>query len=452
MAIGRHVVVEARTEKLTDYANNCPLNTMEDNGADIGIISSGITYQYAKEALGDRANYCKLGLVWPLPTTLLSEFCAKCKTVYVIEELDPFIEEHCRTMGLTVIGKEVFSLLGEYTPNRIRGVVLGQEPPVSVTPKQALPARPPVLCPGCPHRGTFYVLQKLGLTVSGDIGCYTLGAVAPLSSLDTCICMGASVSAAHGMSKVTSADFNKKLVSVIGDSTFMHSGITGLVDMVYNQSANTVIILDNSITGMTGHQDNPTTVKAIRGFVTWTRDEHYYVDSGWRGKLATEGGGVLINQSIHTMDLMNWFMGRAASVEASCCNRHLKGIIEVEDTLEALIDYNGVPGIFYATTAYGVNSPVLIELSCENLTVRMEESEVTIRRPGKEVERMTFVRPALPGKDYWGVGHHDCIADFYDCIEQDKPFRNDVPSIENTLDLMLSVYESAAKNGESVAL
>lgn len=193
-------------------------------------------------------------------------------------------------------------------------------------------------------------------------------------------------------------------------------------------------------------------VKAIRGFVTWSRDEHYYVDSGWRGKLATEGGGVLINQSIHTMDLMNWFMGRAASVEASCCNRHLKGIIEVEDTLEALIDYNGVPGIFYATTAYGVNSPVLIELSCENLTVRMEESEVTIRRPGKEVERMTFIRPALPGKDYWGVGHHDCIADFYDCIEQDKPFRNDVPSIENTLDLMLSVYESAAKNGESVAL
>jgi indolepyruvate ferredoxin oxidoreductase alpha subunit len=171
-------------------------------------------------------------------------------------------------MGLTVIGKEVFSLLGEYTPNRIRGVVLGQEPPVSVTPKQALPARPPVLCPGCPHRGTFYVLQKLGLTVSGDIGCYTLGAVAPLSSLDTCICMGASVSAAHGMSKVTSADFNKKLVSVIGDSTFMHSGITGLVDMVYNQSANTVIILDNSITGMTGHQDNPTTGKTIRGKAT----------------------------------------------------------------------------------------------------------------------------------------------------------------------------------------
>lgn len=193
-------------------------------------------------------------------------------------------------------------------------------------------------------------------------------------------------------------------------------------------------------------------VKAIRGFVTWTRDEHYYLDSGWRGVLATEGGGALINQSIHTMDLMNWFMGRARSVEAFCTNRHLKGVIEVEDTVDALIDYNGVPGVFYATTAYGANSPVLIELTCENLTVRMEESELTIRRPGKPVEREVFVRPALPGKDYWGVGHHDCIADFYRSLEEDKPFQNDVPSIENTLDLMLSVYESAAANGEPVVL
>lgn len=193
-------------------------------------------------------------------------------------------------------------------------------------------------------------------------------------------------------------------------------------------------------------------VKAIRGFVNWTRDEHYYVDSGWRGKLATEGGGVLINQSIHTMDLMNWFMGRPAGVEATSCNRHLKGIIEVEDTLEALIDYHGVPGVFYATTAYGVNSPVLIELSCENLTVRMEESEVTIRRPGMEPERLSFVRPALPGKNYWGVGHHDCILDFYASIDENRPYQNDVESIRNTLDLMLAVYESAAKNGESVQI
>ena len=268
MAIARHVVVEKRTEDLVAFANDCALNTVEDNGAKIGVIAAGIAYQYAREALGDKVNYCKLGMVWPLPTTLLSDFCAKCETVYVIEELDPFIEEHCRAMGLEVIGKEKFTLLGEYTPNIIRSVVLGESAPECILPQENLPARPPVLCPGCPHRGTFYVLQKLGLTVSGDIGCYTLGAVAPLKSVDTTICMGASISAAHGMAKVQGAAFNKKLVSVIGDSTFMHSGITGLVDMVYNKSANTVIILDNSITGMTGHQENPTTGKTIRGEAT----------------------------------------------------------------------------------------------------------------------------------------------------------------------------------------
>ena len=268
MAIARHVVVEKRTEDLVAFANDCAFNTVEDNGSKIGVITAGIAYQYAREALGDKVNYCKLGMVWPLPTTLLSDFCAKCDKVYVIEELDPFIEEHCRAMGLNVIGKEIFSLLGEYTPNVIRAKVLGEEAPECLLPQETLPARPPVLCPGCPHRGTFYVLQKLGLTVSGDIGCYTLGAVAPLKSVDTTLCMGASISAAHGMAKGQGADFNKKLVSVIGDSTFMHSGITGLIDMVYNKSANTVIILDNSITGMTGHQENPTTGKTIRGEAT----------------------------------------------------------------------------------------------------------------------------------------------------------------------------------------
>lgn len=193
-------------------------------------------------------------------------------------------------------------------------------------------------------------------------------------------------------------------------------------------------------------------VLGIRGFVTWYRSEPYYTESGWRGKLATEGGGALINQSIHTMDLMNFFMGRPASVEAITANRHLKGVIEVEDTVDALIDYHGVPGIFYATTAYGVNSPVLIELACENMTVRMEETEVTIRRPGQPVERISYDRPSLLGKDYWGAGHHTCIADFYHCLEEDLPFQNDLPSIRNTLDLMLAVYESAAKGGEPVTL
>ena len=268
MAKGRHVIVEERTKKLMEYAKTSSLNIREDNGSKIGVITAGIAYEYAKEALGDKVNYLKLGIVWPLSADLLRDFAASCDKVYVIEELDPFIENECKALGINVFGKELFTMLGEYTPSMIRAAVLGEGDPAFVTPEEAIPGRPPVLCPGCPHRGTFYVLKKLGLTVSGDIGCYTLGAVTPLASVDTTICMGASISAAHGMAKVQGAEFNKKLVSVIGDSTFMHSGITGLSDIVYNKGANTVIILDNSITGMTGHQDNPTTGKTIRGEAT----------------------------------------------------------------------------------------------------------------------------------------------------------------------------------------
>ncbi|MBP3436706.1 MAG: indolepyruvate ferredoxin oxidoreductase subunit alpha [Clostridia bacterium] len=268
MAIKRHVVVEERTKKLIAYAESSPLNTVEDNGSDIGVITAGIAYQYAKEALGDKVNYCKLGMVYPLPKQKILDFAASCKKVFVLEELDPVLEDYCKALGIAVIGKDVFTLLGEYTPSMIGKAVLGQGEKSHSVPQEALPARPPVLCPGCPHRATFYVLKKLGLTVSGDIGCYTLGAVAPLASVDTTICMGASISAAHGMAKVRGAEFNKKLVSVIGDSTFMHSGITGLSDIVYNKGCNTVIILDNSITGMTGHQENPTTGKTIRGEAT----------------------------------------------------------------------------------------------------------------------------------------------------------------------------------------
>ena len=268
MAKGRHVIVEERTKKLMEYAKTSPLNVREDNGSKIGVITAGIAYEYAKEALGDKVNYLKLGIVWPLSADLLRDFAASCDKVYVIEELDPFIENECKALGINVFGKELFTMLGEYTPSMIRAAILGEGDPAFVSPEEAIPGRPPVLCPGCPHRGTFYVLKKLGLTVSGDIGCYTLGAVAPLASVDTTICMGASISAAHGMAKVQGPEFNKKLVSVIGDSTFMHSGITGLSDIVYNKGANTVIILDNSITGMTGHQDNPTTGKTIRGEAT----------------------------------------------------------------------------------------------------------------------------------------------------------------------------------------
>ena len=267
-AVKRHVAVEDRIKALTDYAEDCPFNTVEMNDTKIGVITSGIAYMYAKEALGENASYLKLGMVYPLPEKLIRDFAAKVDKLYVIEELDPVIETHVKALGIEVIGKEKFTLLGEYTPAMIKGVVLGEAEPKAAELTEAIPARPPVLCPGCPHRGTFYVLKKLGLVVSGDIGCYTLGAIAPLASVDTTICMGASVSAALGMAKARGAEFNKKLVSVIGDSTFIHSGITGLIDIVYNKGNNTVIILDNSITGMTGHQENPTTGKTIRGEAT----------------------------------------------------------------------------------------------------------------------------------------------------------------------------------------
>lgn len=267
-AIKRHIVVEEQMQKLTEYAETCPINQVEDNGGKIGVISAGITYMYAQEALGDQVDYLKLGMIYPMPKQLLLDFAAKHDIIYVIEELDPFIENHCLSLGISVIGKSAFSLRGEYTPHQIRSVVLNEAEPTYHVPKEVIPIRPPVMCAGCPHRGVFYVLHKLKLHVSGDIGCYTLGAVAPLNSMDTTICMGASVGVAMGMAKARGNEFAKKMVSVIGDSTFIHSGITGLIDIVYNKGINTVIILDNSITGMTGHQDNPTTGYTIRKEVT----------------------------------------------------------------------------------------------------------------------------------------------------------------------------------------
>ena len=264
-AIKRHVVVEDRYKKLVEYAESTKLNKVENNNSKIGVITNGISYVYAKEALGDKVNYLKLGMVYPLPIELIKNFAKGLDKLYVIEELDPFIEEHCKINGINVIGKEVFTMLGEYTPSMIRKAIFNIDPVECPTIDEVIPVRPPVMCAGCPHRGTFYVLKKLGLVVSGDIGCYTLGAVKPLEAVDSTICMGASVSAAFGMAKARGKEFNKRLVSVIGDSTFIHSGITGLIDMVYNKGSNTVIILDNSITGMTGHQDNPTTGKTIRG-------------------------------------------------------------------------------------------------------------------------------------------------------------------------------------------
>ena len=263
-AIKRHVIVEERQLKEVEFANTTDLNKIEKNNSKIGVITSGITYMYAKEALKNKVDYLKLGMVYPLPTDLITDFAKNYDEVYIVEELDPFIEEHVKALGIKCKGKELFTLLGEYTPKMIKKAILGIEENNFIEVNEQIPARPPVMCAGCPHRGTFYVLKKLGVTVSGDIGCYTLGAVAPLQSVDTTICMGASISAGFGMAKARGEEFNKKLVSVIGDSTFIHSGITGLIDIVYNKGANTVIILDNSITGMTGHQQNPTTGKTIR--------------------------------------------------------------------------------------------------------------------------------------------------------------------------------------------
>lgn len=264
MAIKRHVVVEDRMTALAEYAETADINRIIDNGAKTGVICAGICYQYAREALGDSVNYLKLGMVNPLPAKLIQDFAAGLDTVYVIEELDPIIENHCKAIGVNVIGKEIFGLLGEFSQKLVREKILG-ESAASLSIDAEIPPRPPVLCAGCPHRGVFYTLKKLKCNVSGDIGCYTLGAMAPLSSIDACICMGASVSALHGMNKARGGEFASKSVAVIGDSTFIHSGITGIIDIAYNKGMSTVIVLDNSITGMTGHQQNPTTGYTIKG-------------------------------------------------------------------------------------------------------------------------------------------------------------------------------------------
>ena len=260
----KHEKVEARTQALIRYAETTPLNRVELNGSKTGVITAGACYQYVKETMGDTVNYCKLGLVWPLPEQLLKDFAAQCETVYVVEELDDFIENHCKALGLAVIGKERFPRCGEFSQKLVKKLLTGEEAK-SVALEETIPVRPPVMCCGCPHRGVFYALKREKVYVSGDIGCYTLGASAPLSAMDACICMGASVSALHGYNKARGPEGEKKAVAVIGDSTFIHSGITSLIDIAYNATNSVVIVLDNSITGMTGHQQNPTTGYNIKG-------------------------------------------------------------------------------------------------------------------------------------------------------------------------------------------
>ncbi|RHG05586.1 indolepyruvate ferredoxin oxidoreductase subunit alpha [Dorea longicatena] len=265
----RHVEIEKRNQELAEAANTLPINRVEMNDTKIGVITSGIPYQYVKEALPE-ASVLKLGLVNPLPRKLIEDFASKVDTLYVVEELDPVIETQVKSWGIKAIGKEIFTVQGEYSANMIRQAILKEELDLS-KPAEA-PGRPPILCPGCPHRGVYYVLNKLKIHAAGDIGCYTLGAVAPLSVVDTTICMGASISSLHGMEKAKGKEYIKNWVAVIGDSTFLHTGVNSLMNMMYNKATGTVIILDNSTTGMTGHQDHAATGKTLQGDPTYAID------------------------------------------------------------------------------------------------------------------------------------------------------------------------------------
>lgn len=261
----RHPEVEARTKALTAWAETTEINRIETGGdPSCGIITSSTCYQYVKEAFGDTYPVLKLGMIWPMPEQKIREFAAAVERLVVVEELDGFIESHCRSLGLAVSGKELFSNIGELSQNLVKEK-LGGNVQAGAALDEVIPARPPVMCAGCPHRSIFYVLKKMNLTVLGDIGCYTLGAVQPLGAIDTTICMGASVSGLHGFVKAGDGESAGRTVAVIGDSTFMHSGVTGLINIAYNESNSTVIILDNSITGMTGHQQNPTTGYNLKG-------------------------------------------------------------------------------------------------------------------------------------------------------------------------------------------
>ena len=260
----RHPVVEERTRKLTAWAETAPVNRVEMGGTALGIITASTSYQYVKEVFGDSVSVLKLGMTNPLPVDLIRDFAAKVDKLAVVEELDPIIEDHCRKLGLEVRGKDVLPMVDEFSQNLV-AAALGGTVHTGKALSDAIPPRPPVMCAGCPHRGLFYTLNKNKCTVLGDIGCYTLGAVAPLAAMEMTLCMGGSLSAIHGFNKALGGESEGKTVAVIGDSTFMHSGMTGLANIAYNQSNSTVIILDNSITGMTGHQQNPTTGYNIKG-------------------------------------------------------------------------------------------------------------------------------------------------------------------------------------------
>ena len=265
----RHIEIEKRNKELAEAANTLPINRVEMNDTKIGVITSGIPYQYVKEALPN-ASVCKLGLVNPLPRKMIEDFASKVDKLYIVEELDPVIEEQVKSWGIECVGKDIFTVQGEYSANMIRERILGET--LEIDQPAAVPGRPPILCPGCPHRSVYYTLKKLKMHAAGDIGCYTLGAVAPLSVVDTTMCMGSSISTLHGMELAKGKEYIKNWVAVIGDSTFLHTGVNSLMNMVYNQATGTVMILDNSTTGMTGHQDHAATGKTLMGDPTYAID------------------------------------------------------------------------------------------------------------------------------------------------------------------------------------
>ncbi len=265
----RHIEIEKRNKELAEAANTLPINRVEMNDTKIGVITSGIPYQYVKEALPN-ASVCKLGLVNPLPRKMIEDFASKVDKLYIVEELDPVIEDQVKSWGIECVGKDIFTVQGEYSANMIRERILGET--LEIDQPAAVPGRPPILCPGCPHRSVYYTLKKLKMHAAGDIGCYTLGAVAPLSVVDTTMCMGSSISTLHGMEKAKGKEYIKNWVAVIGDSTFLHTGVNSLMNMVYNQATGTVMILDNSTTGMTGHQDHAATGKTLMGDPTYAID------------------------------------------------------------------------------------------------------------------------------------------------------------------------------------
>ena len=335
-AIGRHLVVEKRLKDMAADATAFPINKVELNDTSIGFITCGIAYQYIKEVIPN-ASVLKLGLVNPLPRKMIEDFASKVDRLIIFEELEPVIEEQVKSWGIKAEGKELFTVQGEYSANMLRKAVLHQE--LEVDAKAEVPARPPILCPGCPHRSVYSVLNKLKIHAAGDIGCYTLGAVAPLNVIDTTICMGASISSLHGMEKAKGKDYIKNWVAVIGDSTFLHTGVNSLMNMVYNKANGTVMILDNSTTGMTGHQDHAATGKTLSGEPTYAIDiynlckamgiEHVYEVNAFDTKeleeivkreIARDEVSVIITKSPCVLLKGNVFPDKCVPVSEKCKN------------------------------------------------------------------------------------------------------------------------------------